>query len=215
MNREQFATGEFYHIYNRGVEKRDIFSDENNRHRFLESMIEFNTLEPIGSLYERAIDIRLGKKKASQSTLVDIVCYCLNPNHYHFILRQNSDGVISEFMKRLGGGYTKYFNIKHNRSGVLFQGVFKSRHVTTNEYLLYISAYVNLNYRAHRIGRETSKSSWDEYINRANFLPICKKEIILNQFKDTREYEVFAEDALSTILEKKKLAKELEMLLLE
>ena len=67
--------------------------------------------------------------------LVQIICYCLNPNHYHLLLKEIKDGGISEFMKRVGGGYTWYFNNKHKRSGTLFQGRFKSVHIKSNEQL--------------------------------------------------------------------------------
>jgi hypothetical protein len=217
VNRERFAIGEFYHIYNRGVDKRDIFSHEGDQHRFLKSMTEFNVIEPIGSLHERAVSIKLGKIKPHKGKLVDIICYCLNPNHYHFILQQKVDGGISEFMKRLGGGYTKYFNTKYKRSGVLFQGVFQSRHVTSNEYLLHLSAYVNLNDKVHRVsvGRFTSKSSWGEYMHNDASNSLCDKKVVLNQFEDIREYVNFAKESLADILERKQLAKELETLLLE
>ena len=88
-----FENGEFYHIYNRGVDKRNIFSDSDDLQRFFQSMAEFNVVDPIGSLYENSF--RLGGfdrqaavaepqngKKAGK----DFVCYCVNPNHYHFIL---------------------------------------------------------------------------------------------------------------------------------
>src|SRR3989344_6813463 len=121
MKNTTFVTGEFYHIYNRGVDKRNVFSDATDLDRFLKSTVEFNVVEPVGSLFELSF-VKENKKK-SNKRLVDMVCYCLNPNHYHFILRQKIDGGISEYMKRLGG-YTKYFNIRYKRNGSLFQSVF-------------------------------------------------------------------------------------------
>ena len=135
--------GEHYHVYNRGVDKRKIFSDKSDLIRFFQSMREFNTENPIGSLYEN----QFVKKKLgdSSSKLVQFVAYCLNPNHYHFILTPLVDKGIEKFMQRLGTGYTMYFNEKDKRSGSLFQGKFKSKHIHSNEYLLRVSAYVNLN----------------------------------------------------------------------
>lgn len=214
MKSGRFITGEFYHIYNRGVEKRNIFSDKSDWTRFLQSMNEFNTIQPTGSLYERALDIKLGRA-VTRSKLVDIICYCLNPNHYHFLLQQKEVGGISEFMKRLGGGYTKYFNKKYRRSGVLFQGIFKSRHVNSNEYLLRLSAYINHNQRVHKLGHTVSLSSWNEYIDTTKTRSLCNKKIILDQFSNVREYKNFTEEALILILEKKNLSQELASLLLE
>ena len=162
MRKTNFVNGEFYHIYNRGVDKRNIFSDERDVKRFMQSLDEFNDIEPIGSIYENSSHQALGRptsKSVKRKKLVNFICYCLNPNHFHFILKQLVDNGISEFMKRLGG-YTKYFNEKEKRSGALFQGSFKSIHVNTNEYLLLLSAYVNLNDKVHRgtsLGRWTSK----------------------------------------------------------
>lgn len=212
MNSERFAVGEFYHIYNRGVEKRNIFSDTRDKDRFLRSMIEFNTKDPVGSLWLLSLQ-KSALKRTPRSELVDIVCYCLNPNHFHFILREKMEGGISEFMKRMGG-YTKYFNAKYKRSGVLFQGVCQSRHIDSNEYLLYASVYVNLNWRVHRLRRETSQSSWDEYMGATKDY-VCKKDIILKQFKSSHEYRKFAEETLETIIEKKQLSKELKFFLIE
>jgi len=213
MNREPFATGEFYHVYNRGVDKRRVFMNREDSARFHESMSVFNTRDPVGSLYEYKFNLRLGRNKNKKERLVDIVCYCLNPNHYHFILRQGIDGGISEYMRRLGGGYTMYFNTKYRRSGSLFQGRYKSTYLSSNEKLLYTSAYVNLNDRVHRFGGSTSKSSWGEYAKGSE--GICSKKIILDQFKSAREYKDFAEDTLVSILENKQLARELEDCLLE
>src|ERR1700686_1992234 len=129
--------GEYYHIYNRGVDKRNIFSDKSDLQRFLQSMKEFNTLDPIGSLYENSFikkkELR-GELGGSSSKLVQFVAFCLNPNHYHFILTPLAEKGIEKFMQRLGTGYTMYFNEKNKRSGSLFQGKFKSKHINSNAY---------------------------------------------------------------------------------
>ena len=208
MKRPQFITSEYYHVYNRGVDRRKIFSDKYDLDRFFQCMDEFNSLNPIGSIYENTFLDDSVKAKRKSKRLVEFVAYCLNPNHYHFILKQVREGGISEFMKRLGGGYTWYFNNK--RSGALFQGLFKAVHVDTNEYLLHLSAYVNLNFRSHQLGGLTAKlvkSSWAEYTE--NFAEsICTKKIILDQFKNKKEYKQFAEDSLADIVEKKQRDKE-------
>ena len=212
-----FANGEFYHIYNRGVDKRNIFTDRIDVQRFFKSMIEFNTALPIGSLYENSFQ-KLGGETAKSEKLVNIIAYRLNPNHFHFILEQVVDGGISEYMKRIGG-YTWYFNFKYKRSGSLFQGVFKDVHIDSNEYLLHVSAYVNLNDRAHQLGGETAKlvedmSSWSEYTEK-EVEGICEKEIVLGQFKNVAEYKKFALSSLQSILERKADLKNLEAFLLE
>lgn len=217
-----FANGEFYHIYNRGVDKRTIFEDTDDVDRFFQSMQKFNSLEPIGSIYESSFPkIKKTEQGARHKSfvseveladerLVNFVCYCLNPNHYHFILEQVAEKGIEKFMQRLGTGYTKYFNTRHERSGSLFQGVFKSAHIDTDEYLLHVSAYVNLNNKCHQLGSEASKlvrSSWNEYVGEGAREAICTTGAILERFKNRREYEEFAESSLEGILERKRFEK--------
>ena len=146
----------------------------------------FNTVEPIGSIYAISFNKRNNKKLSNETTkflkskkgilkkkLVNFICYRLNSNHYHLLLEQVADNGISEFMKRLGGGYTRYFNEKYKRSGVLFQGVFKSSNINSDEYLKHLSVYINLNDRVHKLSGETTKySSWEEYVEGNGF---CKK----------------------------------------
>lgn len=211
MRKVQFADGEFYHIYNRGVDKRVVFPEMQDFERFLKSMAEFNTTKPIGSLFELSFT---EKKKKRSPKLVNIICYCLNPNHFHLILEQLKENGISEFMKRLSGGFTNYFNLKNRRDGALFQGKFKAAHIDSNEYLLHVSAYVNLNNLVHRIKGERFKSSWQEYLDASNRV-LCAKNIILKQFKNKNEYQDFAENSLSSILGRKDLLKELETMLLD
>ena len=217
-----FTIGEYYHIYNRGVDKRIIFSDEGDIDRFFQSMREFNTLNPIGSIYENSFNRQLGSKASKLKKLVDFVGYCLNPNHYHFIITPIVENGIEKFMQRLGTGHTNYFNNKYKRSGSLFEGKFKAIHIENNEYLLHLSSYVNLNDRIHQLGSKASKlvrsrSSWGEYMigninGRGNF---CSKDIILDQFKNKKEYQEFAESSLESILKTKLDLKDIEKFLLE
>lgn len=102
----QFAVGEFYHVYNRGTDKRTIFSDDQDFMRFLQSMEEFNGPNPVGSLYQNSfrkkqqLRSKASKFKDSdkEEKLVEIIAYCLNPNHYHFILQQVAEKGIEKFM---------------------------------------------------------------------------------------------------------------------
>lgn len=218
MRKVNFIQGEYYHIFNRGVDKRQIFLDQYDLSRFFQSMTEFNTLNPIGSIYENSLrKKKFGNqvsKDSKEEKLVNFVCYCLNPNHYHFILEQLINKGIEKFMHRLGLGYAKYFNEKYSRSGVLFQSPFKAVHIDSNEYLLHLSVYVNLNYKVHQIdpfGNQVSKSSWEEYIQSEKRKNFCQKDKILSQFTNWTEYKEFAENSLEEI----KTRKELEELFLE
>ncbi|MBI2046219.1 MAG: transposase [Parcubacteria group bacterium] len=223
MRKIPFINSEFYHIYNRGVDKRNIFSNKYDTDRFFQSMNEFNVVEPIGSIYKNSFQ---KPNQLSGSTtklnLVNIVAYCLNHNHYHFLIEQVHDRGIEKFMHKLSTGYTRYFNDKNKRSGALFQGRFKATHIDSNEYLLHVSAYINLNDKIHQLSGSTTKlaikSSWGEYIN--NMRPsqeqdFCKKDMILGQFNTVEEYKTFAEETVEGMIEKRKEDKKLKGIFLE
>ncbi len=214
MNREPLATGEHYHIYNRGVDKRRIFSNKGDVERFILSMQFFNSIKPVHGL--REVIKESENNKPNNKQLVEFVAYCLNPNHYHFILEQLVDGGIAEFMKRLNGGYTSYFNKKYNRNGSLMQGTYKSKLISDNEKLLELSVYVNINNLVHKISGESAKlvrSSWDEYTKGDE--GFCKKTIVLEQFKGPKDYTRFAREVLPLLHERKEEEKELKAMLLE
>lgn len=194
MRNIKLSENEFYHIYNRGVDKRILFMNKRDFDRFVESMRTFNTLESVGNLDRN-------KKNKEREKLVDFVAYCVNQNHFHFILTPLTKGGIEKFMHKLCMGYSKYFNAKHKRSGALFQGKFKAIHIDTDKYLLHLSAYVNLNNNIHQ-QKGDSRSSWDEYLKETPD-SFCKKDIILGNFKNSKEYEKFAKETMREIIEKR------------
>jgi len=179
MRKDPLVTEQYYHIYNRGVDKRDIFMNKHDLNRFVLSIKEFNINKPIGSIQSNLKGkTDLDRFRDKEGPLVSIVCYCLNPNHFHFIIRQEAEGGISEFFKRLLGGYTLYFNKVHKRTGSLFQGRFKSKMIKNDAYFLKIRPYVNTNYLIHDISPEKSHlilSSCQEY-DKLNFNLVSKKE---------------------------------------
>jgi len=191
MRNHIFEIGQYYHIYNRGSDKRDIILDNEDLYRFFQSLIEFNTVEPIQSIFYQHL-----KKKQNLSSpttkkpLVDIVAYCINQNHFHLILSPLVENGIEKFMQRIGG-YTRYFNEKYDRSGVLFQGKFKSKIILEDRYLIQLSAYINFNNldRDFKQISNLSKSSLQEYSkDKDGIKEICNKSIILGNFKNKEEY---------------------------
>jgi len=208
----KFANDEFYHIFNRGTDKRDIFLDQEDYDRFFQSLSHFNTLDPIGSIYEQSFKKIEDKQKIPQHKLVNYVAYALNPNHFHLLLQQKTEKGIKKLMHRLGTGFATYFNKRHHRKGSLFQGKFGAKHVDSNEYLLHLSVYINLNHRAHQLGGKASKlvrTSWEEYQNNSRGF-LCQTSIILEQFKRASDYETFAMETLKIILDNKRRQKEME-----
>jgi putative transposase len=141
----QFSIDEYYHVYNRGNDKRTIFLDSGDYIRFLSLLYISNNARTIhrSDYLNASITDILSLPRGD--TLVDIGAYCLMSNHIHLLLREKKENGISIFMQKLLTGYTMYFNKKHKKSGSLFQGVFKAVHVNTDEYLKYLFSYIHLN----------------------------------------------------------------------
>lgn len=133
--------GEFYHIYNRGVNKDKIFHDKNDYERFI-NLIEFCNNDRSGDKYR---DIDFTQVRPVYDQIVAIGAYVLMPNHFHFLIKETVKDGASKFMKKISTAYAMYFNKKYERTGALFEGRFKSRHVDSDEYLKYLYAYIYMN----------------------------------------------------------------------
>lgn len=201
MRNISFFSGCYYHIYNRGVEKRNIFLDKHDYRRFLET-IDFYRKVPTPA---KLSDFRRGqigiKKVESQTEIVKIVCYCLMPNHFHLLAQQLSNNGISIFMRKMADSYTKYFNTKYKRVGSLFQGPFKAKFIEHDEYLLQLSKYIHRNSLElsfpHRVweGEMYPYSSYSYYLS-GEAHPFCDTDFILDYFSKTNSnlsYQSFVE----------------------
>ena len=140
----EFSTDEYYHVYNRGADKRIIFTNNGDRDRFLKLLFLCNGTEAIrmnrtGRGFPSANEVNRGNR------LVSIGAYTLMPNHFHLLLKELDEGGISRFMLKLTTAYSMYFNKKYEHSGVLFQGAFKAEHIDNDRYLEYIFSYIHLN----------------------------------------------------------------------
>lgn len=195
MRKVIFAPGEFYHIYNRGVDKRIIILDKYDQRRFNVSLSEFNSLELTKSISRKFYQNEFSINDTEKIPLVDIVCYAIMPNHFHLLLKENVEKGIQQYMHRLGTGYTNYFNEKYHRSGSLFQGPFKAIHIPSNSYLLHLSGYINYNNIVHGFKTKSANSLWktsiEEYTQNSR-TNIINPEIITSQFDDLPQYLKFA-----------------------
>jgi putative transposase len=214
MRREQFSTGEYYHIYNRGTEKRNIFLEDSDFSRFLTCMTEFNCEKPIGSLYEKYLKQKKNGGSASileaePPQVVKFICYSLLPNHYHFILKQICEGGIQKFMQKIGTAYTMYFNKKYKRSGILFQGKFKASHIKSTPRLLQLSVYVNCNSEIHGIEKADiyKWNSYNSFINR-EINSFCNNSVVLDNFSEFNSYKNYAIVNVREMIQKKQDEKE-------
>jgi putative transposase len=220
MRKTEFAIGEFYHIFNRGVDKRKIFQDESDFRRFWQSLILLNDERSGLMLSWRnckrdrpSIDFKTFAQQESGSDrkpLVDIISYCLNSNHFHFILKQSADDGIRKFMHKVGTSYANYFNERYDRTGALFEGRFKSIHVKNDSRLLYLSAYVNCNSEVHGIAKAIDYKwcSFSEYVGKKGET-ICSKKIILEQFHSRKDYREYAREVVKEARRKKEDEKDI------
>jgi len=196
------APGEYFHIYNRGNAKEKIFVEEQDFFFFLMRLKQ--------NLFPDQEDRGQSRLQSLPPDSFSVVCYCLMPNHFHFLMRQNTDLPISKLLLKLCTSYSMYFNKKYNRVGHIFQDQFKQVWIGDNEYLTWLSAYIHQNPKVAGLANNIKKYPWSSYLD---FIgerndSLCRKEIILSQFNSVRDYENFVSDSFD-IIKNGKLAKEL------
>lgn len=199
------VTDEIYHVINRGISYQPIFNNKRDYSRAIETMLYYqNQTPPIK--YSRFLRLSKTERKEiieslikQKKFLVEIISYCLMPNHFHLILKQITDNGISKFISNFCNSYIRYFNTKNKRKGPLLEGKFKAKRVETEEQLLHLDRYIHLNpYSSHLIKNfkdleNYSFSSFPEYLGKVktNF---CSKELILSHFKNVASYQKFIFD---------------------
>lgn len=213
MRNIKIAPGEYYHIFNRGVNKQLIFHDDTDRARFLFLILYFqspiilqNISRPVKSYVKhRVFNIDEEKQKIIRSRFVELVAFCLMPNHFHLIIKENDENGIARYMQRVLNGYTKYYNTKYGKSGHLFQGPYKVIHVKNNEQLLYLSSYIHRNPREIKkyFNRENKYqwSSYQDFVNKNRFEKLLVFDIICEQFNEKKEYNKFVKTSTAKLLE--------------
>ncbi len=189
-----FLNQSFYHIFNRGVERRQVFSSETDYERLLQTLYyyQFEGPKPRFSTHKRFRVIDFNKNPK----IVEIICYSLMPNHFHFLIRQLKDGGIQEFIRKSINSYTKYYNTKHKRVGPLFQGEFKATVIETDEQLLHLSRYIHLNPYTSNLVKNPEDYNYSSYPYFISLKEdsISIKQPILDFFKKVEDYKSFVSD---------------------
>lgn len=199
-----------YHVYNRGVEKRNIFIDRQDYHVMLQYIKE--ALSPPSDPKKLLKDVTfkgstfkgIPRQVKNFHTDMDLVAYCLMPNHFHLLIKQHKKDAIRKFMQSLCTRYSMYFNKKYKRVGTLFQGIFKAVLVTEEAFLLHLTRYI------HRNPLKYTDNILNGYSSYAEFLRIRKsawikptdilsyfgneKNKILPRVKNTNSYKSFVEN---------------------
>lgn len=190
---------QYFHLFNRGVEKRTIFLSDKDRERFIQT-IRLSRLvnSPKVSLFFKQLEV--GRIKPDEDfeskwspPWIEILAYCLMPNHFHFEVKELKEGGVSKFAQRLGNSYTLYFNIKHDRVGRLFESAYKCVRIETDEQLIHLSRYIHANPANSSKTNLTPKqlktypwSSLPSYLGEKS--PICQPQEIMSFFKSTDNY---------------------------
>lgn len=196
------VTDQIYHVVNRGIAEQPIFLREKDYERALETLLYYkNTHLPLRYSFFMRLPAKqrgeiLTSLKEKRGVLVDIMAYCLMPNHIHLLVIQRKDNGISIFMSNFANSYTRYFNTKRNRRGPIFEGKFKAIRIETDEQLLHVSRYIHLNPYTSYIVKTLNQlehypySSFSEYLGYSQS-NVCQKELILNQFSNRNSYKNF------------------------
>ena len=199
-----FVNQHFYHIYNRGVEKRPIFLDKRDYQR-MKTTISYYRYTSLPMKLSDFLKLSFEEKgkvvthhQHPALLTVDLICFSFMPNHYHLLIQQKSDRGISKFMKNISDSYTRYFNTRHERVGPLFQGQFKAVLIDSDEQLLHLSRYIHLNPLTSFVVKDFSGlinyqwSSLHQYIFADK--GICKSDFVLNAFPSRKAYRKFVSD---------------------
>ena len=150
--REPFAVGEYYHIYNRGNSKQNIFIDDQDRDRFTKLLYLCNSTKSI-DFREDIVNKQISAWDFDRGeSIVSIGAWVLIPNHFHLYVTLPAKGnpseeknLVSLFMNKLSTAYSMYFNKKYGRTGSLFEGAFKSVRVVNDSQAKYLFSYIHLN----------------------------------------------------------------------
>lgn len=198
-----FIANEVYHVFNRSIARLPIFIERTDYERVLDlvNYYRFNRPPLRFSHYKRlSIEQKAEFEKTfmiNENSMLEILAYCIMPNHFHFLLQPKKDNAVSDFMRNLQNSYSKYFNTKRERTGSLFQFMFKAVRMETDQQLLHVSRYIHLNPVTSYI-REIKDldvyewSSFKDYVfNTSSFV---NREMVLASFKSNQEYKKFVFD---------------------
>ena len=206
--RKVYVEDGYYHAYNRGVEKRDIFLDDQDYRVFLSFMKAYLSapetpfLHPVAQV-TGSDPVRL-RPLGSFFGKVSLLAYCLMPNHFHLLIQQTPTNGMTEFIRALCTSYSMYFNKKYVRVGTLFQGVYKATHVDSDRYLLHLTRYIHLNpfeLTGSDPVNEYPYSSYVYYLGRKHTGWLHPEQVLSYfrsaqqiSFRDTSSYQSFVED---------------------
>ncbi|MBU3978938.1 transposase [Patescibacteria group bacterium] len=196
-------TNQIYHVYNRGINRQPTFTNTREYKRAVESLQFYQTSSPPIKLSRY---LQLEEKRGNEiieimtkmNKTIKMLSYCLMPNHFHFLIKQELENGIAKFLSNFQNSYTRYFNVKHNRDGPLFLDQFKAVRMETEEQLVHLSRYIHLNPHTGFIIKSPTDLKHYHWSSFPDYLKLgsnsVNTEIILSMFKNTYDYEQFVYD---------------------
>ncbi|MDB5188755.1 MAG: transposase [Candidatus Nomurabacteria bacterium] len=210
MRKQKITEGEYYHIYNRGVNKQLLFHDRADYVRFLFLIIYFQSPKRFYNIsryvfsYLKRMAFAIEPKDIQEimhDRYIELVSFCIMPNHFHILLKEIHKGGTATYMHRVLNGYAKYYNKKYGTSGHLFQGTYQAVLISNNTQLLYLSAYIHRNPRTLHEWRNKEDqyewSSYQDYVKMNRFGNLLAQSIILDQFESQKKYALFLQSSTS------------------
>lgn len=205
MRKTPIVTEKIYHVFNRGVNKGRIFFEENDYRRFVDVLRHYKYRTNKYS-YEKYFSIRNPSSNAPGASeviadhrRVEILAYCLMPNHVHLLIKQVVDFGLTSFMHQLFNSYSHYINVKYKRSGPVVEGRFKNVLVDSDEQLVHVSRYIHLNPIVSGLSSKIDDYEWSSFIayvsGGSDIVVDCSQ--ILGYFKSTDDYKIFVKDQIS------------------
>ncbi len=194
------GAGTYYHIFNRGNNKNDIFLNNEDFNFFLLRLKQ--NLFPDDKSRERL--------SLLPENSFSLISYCLMSNHFHLLLRQNGEISSSKLLSKLCTSYSKYFNKKHERIGHLFQDQFKQVMIDDNAYLVWLTAYIHQNPKVANLVDNLEEYRWSSYPEFVGLreTTLCDKSVILEQYQGIKEFKKFTDDSYK-IIKNNKVARDL------
>lgn len=218
MRNIKIAPNEYYHIFNRGMNKQNIFPETRDRVRFLFLILYFQSpviFQNIGRFVKYYVKHRVFNidtattHETVERRCVELVAFCLMPNHFHLIIKEVEEGGIARYMQRVLNSYTKYFNAKYSASGHLFQGPYKAVHISSDVQLLYLSAYIHKNptelFDWKNKEDNYEWSSYRDFFSENRWKELLVTDIITDSFENREDYRKFVQTSSA-----KKIEEEIE-----
>lgn len=192
--KDKFIEGEIYHVFNKSISNYGIFKNLSNSQRFLNTFEYYNNCIVTKSYSQFIRSKKFNYKNIIypvENTHCKILSYCIMPDHYHFLLRILNTGVFSKLINTIEDSFTRYFNIKFDRKGPLWQNSFKSVEIRSNEQLLHVSRYIHLNPTTNRLVDRPEDwifSSYKDFITDKKLLNNFMKEISIDDISDYKQF---------------------------